>query len=57
MRMEDKLAIYLRDKGIKHSWFAAKLGISGAFFTQILKGERPMPEKYWTLIGHFERLV
>lgn len=36
----------IKDKGIKQSFIADKLGISKTMITQWVKGQRPIPDKY-----------
>jgi len=45
-----KLKEYLVNHGIKQNHFAKELGLSESFISEILKGKRAVPKKYWIKI-------
>lgn len=48
------LKLLIKDKGIKQTFIADKLGISKTMITQWVKGDRPIPERH---ISELKRLL
>lgn len=50
MKFGEKIRCYLESNGLQSRWFAEKLGISKAYFYNILAGRASLPKKQWKLI-------
>lgn len=42
-----KIEKFLKDNGVKMSWFAESIGISASALSKFLKGKGPLPKKCW----------
>lgn len=42
-----KIEKFLKDNGVKLSWFAESIGISVSALSKFLKGKGPLPKKCW----------
>ncbi|HDZ25426.1 MAG TPA: XRE family transcriptional regulator [Candidatus Aminicenantes bacterium] len=45
-----KLREYLKEYGIRKTWFAKKIGINPTSLSDALGGRKKIPEKYWKKI-------